>query len=376
MASNKNQHFVPRCYLRPFTVDGTEAAAINLYNVDRRRFIERAPVKHQCSGDYFYGKDAQLEKAIQLVESSYASALKEVLTPGYVLDELHRVQLRLFWQLQHMQTEAASVRAAEMTEAMRNVVLEKDRPEFLLGIREAVQMAMRAFAESMRILDDMKVCLVKNRTDTPFFTSDDPAVLTNRWYLERPGHNRRSFGLGSAGDILLLPLSPRVLFLGYDGDVYSVPKERGWTEVRRDEDIEAFNEHQFLNCRANVFVQSSAHARLVYESLLRAAPRRPETRHRINYAVLDGKGDGYSRYRVVNPAEAGEHREAMIHCQVIHPKPASWPRLIAWRAKGLRIRERKLGRICSTLSGRRASREGAVPQGAGARGQVVRRSPH
>ena len=133
---------------------------------------------------------------------------------------------------------------------------------------------------------------------------------------------------------MLLPLSPRVLFLGYDGDVYSVPKERGWTEVRRDEDIEAFNEHQFLNCRANVFVQSSAHAGLVHESFLRAAPRRPEARHRINYAVLDGKGDGYSRYRVVNPAEAGEHREAMIHCQVIHPKPASWPRLIAWRAKG------------------------------------------
>ncbi|AXW32869.1 hypothetical protein CJO88_05685 [Ralstonia solanacearum] len=55
VATNKNQHFVPRCYLRQFTIDRGNKA-INLYNVERDRFIEGAPVKNQCSGDYFYGK--------------------------------------------------------------------------------------------------------------------------------------------------------------------------------------------------------------------------------------------------------------------------------------------------------------------------------
>lgn len=338
MASNKNQHFVPRCYLRPFAVDGTDGAASNLYNVDRRRFIEGAPLKHQCSRDYFYGKDSELEKAIQLVETSYAEALRAILAPGYVLVDLHRTQLKVFWQLQHMRTEAASIRTSEMMESMRDTA-ESVRSaardlKFRLEIQDAVQMAMRAFAESIRILQDMKVCLIKNRTDIPFFTSDDPAVLTNRWYLEMPAANRRAFGLGSAGDILLLPLSPRVLCLGYDGDVYSVPNDGGWVEVRRDADVEAFNEHQFLNCRANVFVKDSAHAGVVHKSFLRAVPGRPETRHRINYAVLDEEGEGYKRYRAVNPVEADEHREALVHCQVIHPKPAFWPRVINWRPRG------------------------------------------
>jgi len=55
MATNKNQHFVPRCYLRPFTLDSANVA-INLFNIDRMKFVERAPVKHQCSRDYFYGR--------------------------------------------------------------------------------------------------------------------------------------------------------------------------------------------------------------------------------------------------------------------------------------------------------------------------------
>lgn len=48
MAANKNQHFVPRCYLRPFTMDEGDAA-IHVFNLDRRKLIPNAPVKNQCS---------------------------------------------------------------------------------------------------------------------------------------------------------------------------------------------------------------------------------------------------------------------------------------------------------------------------------------
>jgi hypothetical protein len=220
-----------------------------------------------------------------------------------------------------------------MTDLTQSVTGLNDS-SFRLEIREAVQMAMRTFAEEMRVVADLKVCLIKNRTPLPFFTSDDPAVLTNRWYLESTKTRGSSFGLSSAGDILLLPLSPETLCLGYDGDVYSVPHEDGWVEVRRESDVEAFNEHQLLNCRANVFVRDSAHARLVHESFLRVAPRRPEKRHVVHYAILDGREGDLARYRVVNRAEAGDHKEAMIHTQVVHARPAAWPKQISWRQKG------------------------------------------
>jgi len=95
MASNKNQHFVPRCYLRPFTHDGADSA-INLYNIDRQKFIEMASVKHQCSGDYFYGSDPLLENAIQSTEGAYGTALREILKPDYKLTDEHRKLLKLF----------------------------------------------------------------------------------------------------------------------------------------------------------------------------------------------------------------------------------------------------------------------------------------
>jgi hypothetical protein len=89
MATNKNQHFVPRCYLRPFTIDFANTA-INLFNIDRLKFIERVPVKHQCSGDYFYGEDLALEEAIQFTESTYGAALRDIFKPGHRLTDSHR----------------------------------------------------------------------------------------------------------------------------------------------------------------------------------------------------------------------------------------------------------------------------------------------
>jgi hypothetical protein len=136
MATNKNQHFVPRCYLRAFTLDSANSA-INLFNIDRIRVVERAPVKHQCSGDYFYGDNPALEKALQATEGAYAAAVREILTPGFALTDTHRDVLRRFWLLQHMRTEAASRRAVEMAAETRALV-GVEAPDFNLGIREAV----------------------------------------------------------------------------------------------------------------------------------------------------------------------------------------------------------------------------------------------
>lgn len=332
MATNKNQHFVPLCHLRAFTIDGADAA-INLYNIDQKRFIPRASVKRQCSGDYFYGRDPLLEAAIQSVESAYGSALREIQSPHYTLLEEHRTTLRRFWLLQHLRTEQASQRSVEMSQATE-AVAGIENLNFRLQIRDAVQMAMRTFAESIHIVDDLKICLVRNRTRIPFVTSDDPAVLANRWQQQTKKAVGHSFGLHSAGALFLLPLNPEVLCLGYDGDVYSIPHKHGWVDARQESDIYALNEHQFLNCRANIFVQDDSHSSIVHEAFLLSESRRPKSRHKIHYAVLDRTEGEYSRYRVVDPKEADEHQEAIIHTQVVHPHPSSWPRVVAWRPGG------------------------------------------
>ena len=95
MATNKNQHYVPRCHFKPFTKD-EEGLSINLFNLDQRRLIRNAPVKNQCSGDYFYGQDAELEQLIQNLEGGYGEIRKAVHETRYRLSDDHREALRDF----------------------------------------------------------------------------------------------------------------------------------------------------------------------------------------------------------------------------------------------------------------------------------------
>lgn len=127
MASNKNQHFVPRCYLRPFSLN--DGKTISLYNLDRDKAIFNSPLKNQCSGDYFYGKDDNLERAIQLIESTYAGELSALLQPGKKLSPTANTILPRFWLLQQLRTEAASRRTAEMSSEADGLIKDPTKSE-------------------------------------------------------------------------------------------------------------------------------------------------------------------------------------------------------------------------------------------------------
>lgn len=333
MATNKNQHYVPRCYLRPFTLDSANFA-INIFNIDRQILIQQAPVKNQCSGDYFYGKNALLETAIQAQEANYAAVLRAILSPSYCLEDPHRKSLLRFWLFQYSRTEAAAKRSVEMSESMKEVIDDGIRSQFKLSIKDAVQNSMKTFVEKIDAVDDLKVCLLRNRTATPFVTSDDPAILTNRWYFEDERTKHLSFGLRHSGSLVLLPLSPNILCVGYDGDVYSIPHNSGWADVRNDADVNALNQHQLMNCRANIFIRNPTHGQLIQDEFSKIKALRPAIRHVTNYAVRDRDEGSSTRYRVVDPSEAKDHDDVLVHGQTIRARPDRWPKQILWRTKG------------------------------------------
>lgn len=333
MATNKNQHFVPRCHLRPFTTDEGDAA-INVFNLDRKKLIPNAPVKNQCSRDYFYGKDELLETAIQSLESAYGATVRAIRTPGFSLQEGHKTLLRRFWLFQNLRTEAASRRSVEMAADLQQFAGE-EAPSFRFDISQAVQTAMRVFSDAMDVIDGLKVCLVRNRTSLPFVTSDDPAVLTNRWYLEDKRISGRSFGLQSSGALALLPLSPKILCVAYDGDVYSIQHDRGWAETRREADVRAFNQHQLLNCFANIYLHDVTYSSQLFSQYDVASASRLSTRHTFHIAIRDRTEGEYTRYRVVTPEEALASAEgALFHSESLHYSPTLWPALIRWRTPG------------------------------------------
>jgi hypothetical protein len=334
MADNKNQHFVPRCLLKPFTKDGA-GLAINLFNLRQGRAIPDAPVKNQSSRDYFYGKDPQLEKAIGFVEGHYASVVADLLsTTGPVMPG-HEMVLRRFTYLQYLRTEARSRAMAEHTFAMTDlpgVVME--RPSLKEAMEVAVQTAMLHYASTMAVIDDLKVALIRNKTEVAFFTSDDPAVLANRWHQRDPRTRGRSFGVGKAGIVFFLPLAPDLLCLLYDGDVYTIPKERGWVVARKVSDVRLLNEHQVLNCAANLYFRDWASRTDVSDQLVHAAPLRPKVSMEVVNAVLGETTAWGSRYDVVPKDQMKPGQNTLVHVLTNHPSPSAWPSFLAFRNRG------------------------------------------
>src|ERR1039458_6999558 len=114
MPDKKNQHFVPRCHFKPFTLN-EEGKAINLYTSVQRLLIPKAPVKNQCARDYFYGTDGQLETALGQVEDGYANAVRRAVAHEETEADLDL--LRFFSYLQLRRTESAMTRIKEAEDA-------------------------------------------------------------------------------------------------------------------------------------------------------------------------------------------------------------------------------------------------------------------
>lgn len=330
MAYNKNQHFVPRVYLQPFTMDG-EGLAINLFNLERMRAICNAPAKNQCSGDYFYGRNRLLENAVQSIEGPYGGIMPHLVEAGAINPRV-AIVLRRFLYLQYLRTEAASKVGAQMAMAMTDLPgSDLPVPPFREVAKIAVQAAMEEYGASMRIVDDLKLSIVRNRTGLHFVSSDNPAILTNRLHLQRPLPGKPSFGAKTAGALFLLPLSPSLLAMLHDGDVYSVTHKSHWIDVDDAKDVLALNQQQYLHCMANLYFRDWEAREGMHAAAAAAVPLRPAERLTVVHAVLDQTTDWGERYAVQPITDIRDGRKWMIRSWPNHPAPAAWPSFLRFR---------------------------------------------
>jgi hypothetical protein len=183
--------------------------------VNKGRAIFRAPLKSQCSSDYFYGYDTVLEGKLSELEGLYASLITRLEDQNTRPTAYEQLFLTRFISLQSKRTAKQVGHALKSLREMHDFIQlshkahdtawNEPRPD----LQTAMSVLMDAFGYEIRVglLNDLKVVLFKNKTKRDFVTSDDPAVLTNRWQLQRL--KRSSFGTNSAGLVLFMPLGPR-----------------------------------------------------------------------------------------------------------------------------------------------------------------------
>tara|TARA_B100000780_G_scaffold188715_1_gene132697 strand:- start:3488 stop:4666 length:1179 start_codon:yes stop_codon:yes gene_type:complete len=334
MAENKNQHFVPKCHFKPFTLNG-EGRAINLFNHSNDKMIENASVDGQCSKSYFYGEDLKLEKILQAPEGDYATIVKKMSENAGDLTIQELTELKHFAFLQMNRTEANVKRRAiahrsfdEIAhrgfEEYRKAIIDTSHKTMLLS-------TMQTYAKSLYSIRDLEASILENKTKVDFITSDDPSILINRLYLQKLGG--RAFGMVSSGVQLVMPLTPRFYLICYDKHAYAGHRNGYRIVIDKVKDVLALNELQFIKSQTNIYFRNWEQRDQIKVSFQESKARRPASWLKFWIGIPTSDKNGNAYYRRAEDHEISSAKQKIICHHSIHVEPSRWLSVLRFRPK-------------------------------------------
>lgn len=285
--AKKNQHFVPRFHLKRFSVFGNENE-IRMFEKKNEQFIASTSLKNQASEKYYYGKDGELEDDLSVSEGIFAETIKSVLSteklPAYFSKE-HRTLLHFT-----VSTEFRNPIKKEAMERLTDIIGEyaKKHVNFpdeyrnsdsKLKLKDPVSFTLSNHNQSVLMISDLHLKLLKNITAIPFITSDNPVVHYNQ-FLEQHTKLQAITGYGMMGIQIFVPLSPAYMLMLYDSQVYYIGKRKSKTVVLSDpSEIDQLNLIQFMNAKKICFGNENTSEDLFRKLLVRSRslpiPRQP-----------------------------------------------------------------------------------------------------
>ena len=256
MPSRKNQHYVPKMLLKPFGY-GLENRQIDLINLATGLVIRGAPVKTQCSRDYFYGRDDVLEKSLGYFEGRFAKIIQTIRDTG-VLEPVWHSDICEFLATQKIRTFAmAEITQELMEKRLKMLLYGRVEAKILQSVRLRVGSIPAFLASSGIILSlqirDLEQFLVVNQTHMPFIISDVPVVETNRFCRMRYPALPNS-GLSRSGVQLFMPISPGHGLMLHDSNVYTIHSRNRRIDLKATADVVALNRLQWQNAHQNVYL--------------------------------------------------------------------------------------------------------------------------
>ncbi|MGF1551946.1 MAG: DUF4238 domain-containing protein [Paracoccaceae bacterium] len=295
MTSLKNQHFVPQFYLRNFSEDENRKA-IRLYNIRGRKVIHRAPIKNQCSKDFFYGQGG-VEEALSSFEGVVSKIIRRMESLGLgCLSVEDRLFLLVFLVLQERRT-ASALEDLRRFEQGINAHIEKSPHKtedlFPTGGLNAVENILIAFQIYPSIYD-LDWRMLRFKGGHRLITSDNPVVIYNK--AGRQGKLPDSIGLQSAGIIIYFPLSPDSALLLFDSGIYKLPGNKGGDiRVNRQGDIRNLNMLSACNSLVNFYFSKDIPFSRNELDLISELHSRD--RWRTDEFVMISEANGIERYR-------------------------------------------------------------------------------
>ncbi len=260
MADNKNQHYVPRFYLKHFCNAG-EDKHFGIYIFDRDKYLKSVPIDSQTSEDYFYGKDLIVEKALGELEGKCESILSQIIEtlelPAKGSDNYYLLLEYVMYQ--QNRTKLSANRSQNTLNQLSQLRL-KDRfvptaeiAEIKFEYEYPVLSSLAVVPELIAAVYDLKCKLLINKTKYSFITSDHPVVKWNEFLNQRKYPEPRT-GLAMRGLKLFFPIYPNITLVYYDSEIYDIGNDNQQiVEISNSKDIFTLNLIQLFNCNEVIF---------------------------------------------------------------------------------------------------------------------------
>lgn len=263
--STKNQHYVPQFLLKKFSLD---RKTIKVYQKDKAKIIENAPIKNQCSKKWFYGK-GKTEDKLSKLEGDGAKVIKKVLE-GKKVDFKEKAQLYQFIYLQSIRTLKKINLINETTKELKKEIIKsiaevkglKDIDEIIDEVIEQdiimtpEELVKKSEVDYKKILDlDFVILKIENLEkvkQSEFIIGDSPVIHYNYYFQRFNG------GIERYGEMIIMPLTPYETIILYDKkiyDFYNVNKNKVIC-IERD-DIQKLNSLQYINCNKNIYFKTT-----------------------------------------------------------------------------------------------------------------------
>ena len=279
----KNQHYVPQFYFRKFSIDGKN---VGLYNISSKKIVPNAPIKHQCSEDYFYGENGVVETALSALEGRFSNlfnkleqvnaseSLPKSMRKNNTLEKIFTKEdfsdLVLFILIQYTRTKTVQKVTDEFLHETLRVILKKEGKPYSeselvkLSLKDSVIHAIQQAIILRPLLHDLKYAVLVNESGTDFLFSDEPVVFQNP--LMEKYSKSACVGVASHGLQIYFPISPTRMVCFYDSSVYTFKKQI--MSVRSPKDVDALNILQIMSCLSNVYYKQGGVSKEYIESLL------------------------------------------------------------------------------------------------------------
>ncbi len=251
MQITKNQHYVPRFYMKHFSNIknmGTrkEKVLISFYQFKDDIFKKDIPTNSICSEDYFYDQDGKLENTLADMETRWSKALKSAIDENCTIDDIESIREFVIYQicrtkamLFHNREIVTTIMKGILKQQFEDIVDEdvvKESLENKIQNEITPEFGLSNVKEIIPVIRDLEMKIITNETKMRFITSDVPIIIINPLGIY-------SAGLGSVGEVVFFPISPWKVIFFYDAKLFDKLPDR----ICDESIIRIFNQYQYVS---------------------------------------------------------------------------------------------------------------------------------